>query len=88
MEINIQVKAQLSEDNIVDAVMSSLTDGEKIKLALRFGDNGDLSYELRLLSKIIKLIDTLYPSTSTEDLEMSNISKKLLEILPLLDKII
>jgi len=57
----IEIISDVDVKHIVSAVFHQMEDKEKVRLAIDFGDNGDLSYELLLLQELTKLIPKVYP---------------------------
>lgn len=91
MEDKIEIITSLRIKDIEYAIINNMTDDnvEQIAdMALNFGGEGDLTYELILLKKIINLSLKVYPLDSTGDIEMLELNTKLKECLPLIDKML
>lgn len=64
------------ENNLYD-----LPDDKKVEFAINLGQNGDLTYELRLLQELCKLIPKVYPLKSMDEGdELIPVVKNLLEL--------
>jgi hypothetical protein len=72
----ITVNLKELEDNL-----SELPDDKKVEFAINLGINGDLTYELRLLQELCKLIPEVYPLNSMDEKdELVPVVKSLLEL--------
>jgi hypothetical protein len=83
--VKLNILVEVTEESILSSI-DELTDNEKADLAIRFGEHGDLNYELILMSKLISTISKVYPPDDKSDIEMSNLSKSLLIIKPFVDQ--
>lgn len=78
--------SSFTEDALL-AALDELSDESKAEFSTKLGEHGDLTYELKLLTKLITLIAKVYPPSSKDDEQMAELSQKLLDILPLLVKL-
>lgn len=67
------------EDILYSILNSDLTEHELADLAIRFGENGDFSYELILIEKLYKLFKSSYKNISDDD----NKTKEFLDLFKL-----
>lgn len=85
---NLEISSKISEEELLTSI-DSLTDNEKSDFAIRFGEGGDVNYELMLLSKLISTINEIYPPDDCkDDVEMATLTHSLLLIKPMVDKLI
>jgi len=71
------------KDLLVNSLMNgTLTENELADFVVSLGEDGDLTYELILLEKIVNLVLKSYPlkSISDEDMEFKKLIIKLTEI--------
>ena len=87
-QIKFDIVSTIDEDQLLEAITTSLTDDQRSDLALRFGEDGDISYDLMLLRKVILMITELYTPEDEEDVEMAKLSEKLLPIIPVIDNLL
>lgn len=61
--------------------LQNLPDNIKVKFVIDLGQNGDLTYELKLLQELCKLISNVYPLKSmNNDDELTPVVKSLLRL--------
>lgn len=87
-QIKFDIVSTIDEDQLLEAIITSLTDDKRSDLAIRFGEDGDISYDLMLLRKVILMITELYTPEDKEDVEMAKLSEKLLPIIPVIDNLL
>jgi hypothetical protein len=82
----IQILSTITTDDFL-YYSGGLTTDEKVDLAFKLDEEGDLTYELKLMEKLMKLTLKMYKPGNKEDVDMGILSTELKKILPLLTKI-
>jgi len=79
--MKLQIVSVIDTKDLALQLSHEITDEQKVKLALDFGDGGDLTYELRLLQELTKLIPKIYPLKSiSKDDELYPVVTSLLKL--------
>ena len=87
-EIKFEITSTIDEDQLLLSAITNLNDEQRSDLAIGFGDDSDISYELILLRKVISMITELYTPDDEDDVEMAKLSEKLLPIIPVIDSLL
>lgn len=87
-EIKFDITSTIDENQLLSATITNLNDEQRSDLAIRFGEDSYISYELILLRKVISKITDLYPIDDKDDAEMAKLSEKLLPIIPVIDNLL
>ena len=86
--IKFEITSTIDEDQLLLSAITNLNDEQRSDLAIGFGDDSDISYELILLRKVISMITELYTPDDEDDVEMAKLSEKLLPIIPVIDSLL
>lgn len=79
-----QIEIRIDEDSLINFIQT-FSDEDMADFAMRFGENGDVTYEIYLLKNLYRIFKVSYPiDVDGEDEDMSKITEHLKEI----DKII
>lgn len=88
MKKQIEIISKIPLDWLTNSVIHQFKDEEIVKLAISFGQNGDLTYELKLLKELCSLITKVYPLKSVNiDEHLYPVVKTLLELKKQLNEI-